>query len=231
MVLLISDGWDRGDPAVLVRELARVRRSCRRLIWLNPLLGAAGYEPLTRGMTAALPLVDDFMPVHNLESLEKLVSSPAKALAIMKLTGEYTFDASPDDVWKLLMDTAAIAGCLPGCEALRHVGGNRYEAELKVAVAAVSGEYWATIEIADQTPPTSYRLIVDALGRMGFVKGNALMTLEPRDGRTTVVVDATADVGGAVARVGQRLMEGVGRMMMNRFFACLAQRLTGVAVR
>ena len=72
IVLIVSDGWDRGDPALLARELARVRRSCRRLIWLNPLLGSARYEPLTRGMQAALRHVDDFLPVHNLASLESL---------------------------------------------------------------------------------------------------------------------------------------------------------------
>jgi uncharacterized protein len=72
VVLVISDGWDRGDPEQLARELARLRRSCRRLVWLNPLLGAASYEPLTRGMRAALPLVDDFLPAHNLASLEQL---------------------------------------------------------------------------------------------------------------------------------------------------------------
>jgi uncharacterized protein with von Willebrand factor type A (vWA) domain len=72
VVIIISDGWDRGDPAVLARELAHVRRSCRRLVWLNPLLGSASYEPLTRGMQAALPLVDDFLPAHNLASFEQL---------------------------------------------------------------------------------------------------------------------------------------------------------------
>jgi hypothetical protein len=72
VVLLISDGWDRGDPDVLRREMGRLQRSCHRLIWLNPLLGSAGYQPLTRGMQAALPYVDDFLPVHNLESLEAL---------------------------------------------------------------------------------------------------------------------------------------------------------------
>jgi uncharacterized protein with von Willebrand factor type A (vWA) domain len=74
VVLVVSDGWDRGDPAALAHELARVRRSCRRLIWLNPLLGSAGYEPLTRGMQAAIEYVDDFLPVHNLESLERLAA-------------------------------------------------------------------------------------------------------------------------------------------------------------
>jgi uncharacterized protein with von Willebrand factor type A (vWA) domain len=72
VVVLVSDGWDRGDPAILARELARVRRGCRRLMWLNPLLGGADYEPLTRGMQAALPYVDDFLPAHNIASLEHL---------------------------------------------------------------------------------------------------------------------------------------------------------------
>ncbi len=76
VVLLISDGWDRGDTALLESEIARLHRSCERLIWLNPLLGQPGYQPLTRGMVAALPHVDDFLPVHNLASLEQL----AKAL-------------------------------------------------------------------------------------------------------------------------------------------------------
>jgi uncharacterized protein len=72
VVLIISDGWDRGEPEVLAREMERLRRSCHRLIWLNPLLGSAEYEPLTRGMQVALPHVDDFLPVHNLASLEGL---------------------------------------------------------------------------------------------------------------------------------------------------------------
>ncbi|NTW02762.1 MAG: VWA domain-containing protein [Oscillochloris sp.] len=72
VVLLISDGWDRGEPVLLSREMDRLQRSCHRLIWLNPLLGSPGYEPLTLGMQAALPFVDDFLPVHNLVSLEQL---------------------------------------------------------------------------------------------------------------------------------------------------------------
>lgn len=72
VVLLISDGWDRGDADLLRQEMARLRRSSYRLIWLNPLLGSPQYEPLTRGMQAALPYLDDFLPVHNLSSLEDL---------------------------------------------------------------------------------------------------------------------------------------------------------------
>ena len=72
IVLLISDGWDRGAPERLRAEMARLQRSCHRLIWLNPLLGSPDYRPLTRGMQAALPSIDDFLPVHNLASLEAL---------------------------------------------------------------------------------------------------------------------------------------------------------------
>lgn len=78
VVLIISDGWDRGDPELLAREMARLQRSSYRLIWLNPLLGSPRYEPLTRGMQAALPYIDDFMPVHNLASLEALAKHLSK---------------------------------------------------------------------------------------------------------------------------------------------------------
>jgi uncharacterized protein len=80
IVLLISDGWDRGDPELLGREIARLQRTSYRLIWLNPLLGMPGYQPLTRGLQAALPHVDDFLPVHNLHSLEQLGAKLAETL-------------------------------------------------------------------------------------------------------------------------------------------------------
>jgi len=71
-VAIISDGWDRGDAAQMRRAIARLQRSCHRLIWMNPLMGAPGYEPLTLGLQAALPFVDDFLPAHNLANLEAL---------------------------------------------------------------------------------------------------------------------------------------------------------------
>ena len=74
VVLLISDGWDLGDPALLGREIARLQRSVFRLIWLNPLIGSPGYEPLTRGMRAALPFVDDFLSVRDMSSIDALAA-------------------------------------------------------------------------------------------------------------------------------------------------------------
>lgn len=88
VALIISDGWDRGDPLQLDREMARLRRTAFRVMWLNPLLGSPHYRPLTRGMQAALPYLDDFLPVHNLNSLEHLV----RRLAALPL--RRTFDRS-----------------------------------------------------------------------------------------------------------------------------------------
>ena len=72
VVLLISDGWDRGDPGELGDQIARLQRSCHRLVWLNPLIGTADYAPLTRGLQAALPFVDDFLPARTLTNLSDL---------------------------------------------------------------------------------------------------------------------------------------------------------------
>jgi uncharacterized protein with von Willebrand factor type A (vWA) domain len=72
IVIVVSDGWDRGDPALVETETARLRRSCHRLIWLNPLAGTAGYQPLAAGMRAAFPYIDDFLPAGTVASLERL---------------------------------------------------------------------------------------------------------------------------------------------------------------
>jgi uncharacterized protein with von Willebrand factor type A (vWA) domain len=72
IVIILSDGWDTGDPEILATEMLRIKRRAARVIWLNPLLGNPSYEPLTRGMAAALPLVDHFAPAHNLAALRQL---------------------------------------------------------------------------------------------------------------------------------------------------------------
>ena len=103
VVLIISDGWDRGEPELLGHEAARLQRSCHRLIWLNPLLGSETYAPLTRGMQAALPFVDDHLPVHNLASLEDLADRlnripqhrPARRQHPAAIQGEVAEPAEP----------------------------------------------------------------------------------------------------------------------------------------
>jgi uncharacterized protein len=72
VVIVVSDGWDRGDPALVASETARLRRNCHRLVWLNPLAGTPGYQPLAGGMRAAYPYIDDFLPAGTIASLERL---------------------------------------------------------------------------------------------------------------------------------------------------------------
>jgi len=143
----------------------------------------------------------------------------------MDLGATYEFNAPVETVWSLLMDTSAVGSCLPGCRGLNPIGDDRYQVELGVAVAAISGNFTGTVALEDRVPPHSYRLAVEGNGRQGFVKGYANIKLEPRDDRTLVHVSAHADVGGTIARVGQRLLESVARATMDRFYACLAKRV------
>jgi uncharacterized protein with von Willebrand factor type A (vWA) domain len=81
VVVIMSDGWDRGDPALLEEQMVRLRRVAHRVIWVNPLKASEGYAPLARGMAAALPYVDDFVEGHSLASVEALVGLIAGASA------------------------------------------------------------------------------------------------------------------------------------------------------
>jgi carbon monoxide dehydrogenase subunit G len=143
----------------------------------------------------------------------------------MDITGTYTFNAPPARVWQLLMDPSVIAGCIPGCETLEPVGEDRYRARLSVALAAITGTYEGTVQITDKAEPTSYRLTVEGQGKPGFVKGNVLIALRPDGTGTIVDVNGTVQTGGTIARLGQRLIGGVSKMMQDRFFACLQGKL------
>jgi len=143
----------------------------------------------------------------------------------MDITGTYRFDAPPDRVWNLLMDPAVIASCIPGCQELVPAGEDRYRATLSVALAAITGTYDGTVVISEKSLNNSYRLTVDGQGKPGFVKGSAVIALRPDGASTVVDVSGTVQTGGPIARVGQRLMAGVARMMQDRFFASLQTRL------
>lgn len=143
----------------------------------------------------------------------------------MEVTGTYSFDAPIEAVWQLLMDPGAIAACLPGIESLTPIGEDRYEAKMTVGVAAITASYQGTIAIVDKTPHTSYRMTVEGRGKPGFVTGDATVTLASNAAQTMVTIAGAVQVGGAIAGVGQRLLGGASRMMMDRFFNCLRERL------
>ena len=144
----------------------------------------------------------------------------------MDLQSSYPFNVPPDRVWNLLMDPSAIASCIPGCEGFEPDGEDRYRARLTVALAAITGTYEGIVIISDKVPLSSYRLSIDGQGRAGFVKGTALVTLRAEGMGTLVDVAASVQFGGTIARLGQRLIGGVAKMMQDRFFACLQSKLT-----
>ena len=141
----------------------------------------------------------------------------------MEVSATYTFDAPRQRVWDLLIDPRVIAGCLPGCETLEPAGGDTYRATLTIGVAAVTGRYEGTVRMTGKDEPAGYTLIVEGKGKPGFVNGSADIALAETGGGacTRVAVTGRAQVGGTIARVGQRLLGGVSKMMMDRFFACL----------
>jgi hypothetical protein len=143
----------------------------------------------------------------------------------MDISGSYTFNAPPDRVWNLLMDPDVISACIPGCDRFEPAGDDRYRARLTVALAAITGTYDGTIVLSEKVPPISYRLTAEGQGRPGFVKGSSAIALRA-DGETTIVdVTGVVQTGGPIARLGQRLIGGVSKMMMDRFFACLQGKL------
>ena len=142
----------------------------------------------------------------------------------MDITGTYTFDATPDRVWTLMMDPIAIAACIPGCEALEPDGPDRYRARITIGLAAITGTYEGVVVIADKIDLTSYRLDVEGQGKAGFAKGSATITLRPEGTGTIVDVNGTVQTGGALARLGQRLIGAAAKMMQDRFFSCMRGR-------
>jgi len=143
----------------------------------------------------------------------------------MDISASYTFNASPDRVWALLMDPALLASCVPGCDRLEPAGEDRYTAALTVGLAAITGKYTGTVAVVDKNEPHSYRLVVEGQGRAGFVNGNTAIALRPDGAATIVDVNATVQMGGTIARLGQRLIGGAARMMMDQFFSCLQSKV------
>jgi len=143
----------------------------------------------------------------------------------MELAASYSFDAPPERVWNVLMDPAVISSCIPGCDRFEPDGEDRYAVTLTVALAAITGTYTGTVALTDKEPVTAYRLVMEGHGRPGFLKGSTVIGLRADGDRTAVDVTASVTTGGPIARVGQRLIGVVAKMMMDRFFGCLKTKL------
>ena len=136
----------------------------------------------------------------------------------MKLEGTHLFDAPQQRVWEVLNDPEALQRHMPGCESLKSVGEDEYEAVLSIGVAAIKGTYVARLRVADKDPPNGYSLRVEGSGKPGFVKGEGRVTLSEQDGKTELRYSGELNIGGVIARIGSRMMGSVAGRMTRRFF-------------
>ena len=144
----------------------------------------------------------------------------------MKITGTYKLEAPIDTVWKGLMSPNILANCIPGCQSFDLVDQDKYDMTVNVKVGPMNGKFQGTISIVDQEIQNSYRLIAEGKGSVGFAQGSALVTLSDISGTTNLLVDGELEIGGTIARVGQRIIGNVSKNMMDRFFECLTQSIT-----
>lgn len=144
----------------------------------------------------------------------------------MKLAGEVRFEAPRERVWVILNDRDVLQRHMPGCESLQEVEPDRYEAVLKIGVAAIKGTYMATLRISERAEPDSYRLHVEGQGKPGFVKGEGKVHLHEEGEGTRVTYDGDLQVGGLIARVGQRILGSITQRMTREFFEGLSGEAT-----
>src|SRR5215510_11521695 len=117
----------------------------------------------------------------------------------MNISVSYTLPVAPERAYQMLRDPAILAQAMPGCESLEKIGPDEYRMKMKVLLAALSGQFEGKVRITAQAPPTSFRLIVEGSGRIGFLKGEGLLKLTPADagsaGSTAVSYEGDAQVG------------------------------------
>ncbi|HKC09851.1 MAG TPA: carbon monoxide dehydrogenase subunit G [Methylomirabilota bacterium] len=144
----------------------------------------------------------------------------------MKIEGSADIPAPREKVWAAFLDPDILAQALPGCEKLEAIGPNEYKATMKVGVAAIKGTFEGKVKLSDLEPPNRYRMAVEGSGGPGFVRGDAGMQMSDVDGGTKVSYDADVQVGGLIASVGQRMLGGVTKMMLDQFFTRMTELLT-----
>ena len=146
----------------------------------------------------------------------------------MKLSGSYSLPVPRQRAWELLQDPAVLAKCMPGTESLEPTGPGEFRMKMKMTLASMAGLFEGKVRIADSHEPESFRLIVEGSGKIGFMKGDGVLTLTEAGASTEVRFDGEVQIGGTIAAVGQRLLDTTSRMLIKRFFESLAN-LMGTA--
>lgn len=148
----------------------------------------------------------------------------------MKIEGSSDIPAPRERVWKAFLDPDTLARAIPGCEGLEAIGTGEYKAKMKVGVAAIKGSFEGKVRLFDLEPPNRYKMALEGSGGPGFVRGEAGMALSDTEGGgTRVTYTADVQVGGLIASVGQRMLGGVSKMMLDQFFGRMTEILAEAA--
>ena len=143
----------------------------------------------------------------------------------MKVTGKSTIDAPREQVWAALNDIEVLARIVPGCERLEQVGENSFEGTVKIGIQSIKGSYSGKIRLEDIQPPRHYKLIASGRSANGVVDGAGTVDLEEQDGQTLLTYAGDAQIGGTLASVGQRLIEGASKQMINQSLKALVEQI------
>jgi carbon monoxide dehydrogenase subunit G len=143
----------------------------------------------------------------------------------VKIEGSNDIPAPRERVWAAFLDPAILARAIPGCEGLDAIGPGEYKAKMKIGVAAIKGTFEGKVRLFDLEPPNRYKMALEGSGGPGFVRGEASMELSDVDGGTRVTYSADVQVGGLIASVGQRMLGGVSKMMLEQFFTRMTEIL------
>jgi len=140
----------------------------------------------------------------------------------VKISGSTTLAVPPERAYEMMQDPEVLAKAMPGCESLERIGPDEYRMKMKLAMASISGAFEGKVQITDQQPPTSFKLVVEGNGKIGFMKGEGVLKLTAAGEGTEVNYEGDVQVGGTIAAVGQRLIDVTAKMMIKRFFDKLA---------
>ncbi|MGL5165151.1 MAG: SRPBCC family protein [Afipia sp.] len=142
----------------------------------------------------------------------------------MTITGEVQLPASREVVWAKLNDPAVLKSCIPGCEELNVSGENQFEAVAKMKVGPVSARFKGRVTLSDLDPPNGYKISGEGEGGVaGFAKGGATVGLTDKDGGTLLSYNVDAQIGGKLAQLGQRLINGAAKKLADEFFVKFAE--------
>jgi carbon monoxide dehydrogenase subunit G len=143
----------------------------------------------------------------------------------LKIAGSHLMNAPRKQVWKYLTDPAIIAKCLPGCEKMEAIGENLYEATLKIGIGAIKGTFASHIRMEVMSPEKQYRLAVEGKGAIGFLNGDGVIALDDSAHSTNVNYEGEVHIGGLIASVGQRMVQGFAKQTTTQFFAAMEREL------